>query len=479
MADPLEDGPLTPSLSNALDSAELVFRSCWDKLVILKERTTSEMTSFNPSQFQSDLANALFELDKKYREALQVRNSLLGEKETPDFLSQIRVLAIEQNALSETMAIGRAIGDAFAWLFYCNSQELLAKHLAHPPQRHTPPGLGGLGELGFISSVTSDTHFVLYHGITTFLRIGDVSFIEHETLKATSIGEIKTRMNTNDEAVIELHTVSGTKDGLPKKFWQTRPPILYAPKAAFAYKEKISSKDFFELKLKKQLPEMGKLLAGNAVDLVSEVHNGYAFLDLTSLAASMMKSDGAHIRVGDGLLLTALRISHSKKLSEKLLRFNTDENIIEPVADIAEHVMKILDPQSKNNRIESGTITPQIVCGFAPPFWWPVDSVFLEQFYFGDILLMSQYNSLFLCQKLRDAGFRVDEIAHDNHVSVEVTFREDKREGKVENFAFFIRLVRHQLMREETLVEIMRRLRSEAPKDGEYKIKLNLVHRLF
>ena len=93
-----------------------------------------------------------------------------------------------------TIAIGRSLGDSFAWFFYHSERKHLEEHLKHERQLHMPPGIGGIGELEFLDKTrVIDNHLVIYHGTTTFLRIGDVSFLDMKTLRLTAIGELKTK----------------------------------------------------------------------------------------------------------------------------------------------------------------------------------------------------------------------------------------------------------------------------------------------
>ena len=57
-----------------------------------------------------------------------------------------------------------------------------------------PPGFGGIGETMFMKNVRMfGEYMVIYHGMTTILRIGDITFIDLKKLKVAGIGEIKGR----------------------------------------------------------------------------------------------------------------------------------------------------------------------------------------------------------------------------------------------------------------------------------------------
>ena len=66
-------------------------------------------------------------------------------------------------------------------------------------QFYAPPGIGGLGELNFIEDARLvKGHLGLYHGMTTFLRLGDISFINMEGLSLSAVAELKTTKIAED-----------------------------------------------------------------------------------------------------------------------------------------------------------------------------------------------------------------------------------------------------------------------------------------
>src|SRR5207237_18409 len=66
-------------------------------------------------------------------------------------------------------------------------------------------GVGGIGEREFLRRFPAlDGAMVLHHGITTLLRIGDVSLIDLRTLRVRAIGEIKTAKSKTDERQLSI-----------------------------------------------------------------------------------------------------------------------------------------------------------------------------------------------------------------------------------------------------------------------------------
>ena len=74
-----------------------------------------------------------------------------------------------------------------------------------------------MGEIQFIRHVPVVAgHLVLYHGITTFLRVGDVSLISLDgTRRVAAIGELKTRPDHEDEMLNISLLLHGPRSNRP------------------------------------------------------------------------------------------------------------------------------------------------------------------------------------------------------------------------------------------------------------------------
>src|SRR2546430_135769 len=56
---------------------------------------------------------------------------------------------------------------------------------------------------------------MLYHGITTFLRIGDVSFFDVSTGRISAIGELKSVPVEPGKLSVRLHIISSNRNKVP------------------------------------------------------------------------------------------------------------------------------------------------------------------------------------------------------------------------------------------------------------------------
>src|SRR5207249_3075283 len=147
-------------------------------------------------RLQSTLADALYKIEERRQLIGRRQKTLVARKDRYDarwFTAQMRSLGRRATALTALTEIGKSIGDAFVWFFYHRSQPLLQHHLRRPSPGRIPTGIGGRGELEFVRRTHLPNHFLLYHGVTSFLKIGDVSFVDRRTLEVVAIGELKSQ----------------------------------------------------------------------------------------------------------------------------------------------------------------------------------------------------------------------------------------------------------------------------------------------
>jgi hypothetical protein len=124
------------------------------------------------------------------------RQSLIDRKRTFHndwFRREQARLSAQQGAIQQAIGIGYSLGDAHAWYFYQFDRLLLEQHAAHNRQKQPTTSVGGLGEIAVLETLLQVGHYIpLYHGVTTILRVGDISLVELKPWRVVAIGEIKT-----------------------------------------------------------------------------------------------------------------------------------------------------------------------------------------------------------------------------------------------------------------------------------------------
>lgn len=432
---------------NAIDAAEADFRICWRILCSWKQ--TAQEAGPTLLDFQPRLASTLYGLSRVYNEVIAYRNFLVQNRErhSREFLSRrLQLLDIYSTALKESMVIGRSIGDAFAWPFYCKSYDMLRKHCSHPPIRHFPTGIGGRGEVEFIRHARAEGHFLLHHGITNFLRIGDVSFIDLRTWTVTALGELKSHGAMPGRVNVNLHLIANGKRNLPRLF--SIPGVFVQG----TLDERPTPSVEFKRRLAAQMSKMGSALARENTDHKAALFGAYYTNELSSLLREIQKARVAYARIGRGGTLAAVRPFRSRKMSSRLFTTVTAESIASSCKELPQRVADSLDKNSSENGLFVGGLTSGFNWGVLPFFWWPLDLEFLEEFYFQDVHIFSCYNPVYLYRMLRDSGFDVSKASTRNPLVSKVC---GDKVLEVENFDFFIRAVHLFLMREERIAEIL------------------------
>lgn len=170
---------------DAVDLSARSFEQCLSLLAMQRAKVL-EHDGLQLTEFQPTLADALSRLSGVYRQLAAEKELRIRAKKrlAPAwFIHRMRFLSSEQEIVCRAIRIGRSIGDAFAWFFYQNDRTLLAEHLKEPEQLLIPEGVGGFAELEMVRRMpVLHGHFVLYHGITSILRLGDCLARQPETI---------------------------------------------------------------------------------------------------------------------------------------------------------------------------------------------------------------------------------------------------------------------------------------------------------
>lgn len=166
----------------SIDRAGALFELCWNTLrhgkAYAKNADGADLIAV-----QKHLIDAQWMLQTRYIAVTREEQCLIARKATyqPTWFSR-RMAQLDKylKAITSAIGIGKAIGDGYVWIFYRDDVPLIEQHLNHQRQTLLPPGVGGIGERAFVEKLQGlNRHFVLYHDITSFLRMGDVSFISH------------------------------------------------------------------------------------------------------------------------------------------------------------------------------------------------------------------------------------------------------------------------------------------------------------
>lgn len=457
-------------LIEIINRAEDAYRNLWHVIVDLKN---GSIKAKDIVEFQPRLARVIRSLDN-YKESISnSKRELVSKKHLYNekwFASRMRILNNYQESLGDAAKIGRALGDGFVWYFLRKSRELFNYHKEHCPTNNIPKGLGGEGEIRLLEcSPLLGEYFILYHGITNFLRVGDVSLVSLRDSELYAIGEIKTSHKENNNISINTFIVANAN----------RP--LNAP-------VKISNKEDnpisqmpikFQERLKKQRHRMGIAITRNAPDVTAEMPTNTYFPELNSLLISLKESDIAYQKCGKAMLLMGVRLNNHK-LSSRLLQTKLDsskwlDNIPKSAFQIANanDFPDALDALS----IKINHIIPCVVMGLTPILWWPIDISSIKEIYFQEIVIFTVFNPAYLIQKLRQNGFQI--TVKENARKISISKKQDGYKFWQDDMQWYFGLIEQQLLKEDSIVSmydtLMERICSEDPKKS-LKINMNIMH---
>ena len=447
-------------VSTAINEAHRTFLKCFDTLALFKQR---KVQAERLVAFQYDLGSALFALDRHYDEITAQKRAVVARKSAVSprwFRAALQRLDRYAKALDGAVRIGKQLGDTFAWLFYHGDTHLLNEHLKHQGQRHTPPGIGGKGELAFIRhpGIFPD-HLLLYHGITTYLRLGDVSLVHLPTMTISGVGELKTQPINDQEATITIVLI-GENDILQErmKALKEQAPRTTAPRPPMPQRQKD--------RLQRQIRRMTGLV-GITPATKSAPSNVFANLHQLEDVIKTAGPQLTHRKIDDGLAIVAARLDGAPTLASRLLPRSSPKcaRMIRPAKDIA---MALVDTTSNQNSLIMQEITTGFHPGFTPLFWSPLSAGVLKPLFFMEVAAWTWFNPLHLVRKLRARGYEVE--TGPMGVPERVTAVQQEGQPVMYGLSTFMPLLHQTLITEKAFIDqveqAFRTVAQDRPPDG-------------
>ena len=442
------------NIRKLLDQSEKDYEKCWKFLSEWKARQL-KVSAEDLLSYQPRLAEAIFRLGQMTYSLLQERKSLIFRKNSLSpmwFKQRMRRLSGYQKAITEGVNIGRILGDSFAWMFYQGEREYLRKHFAHQAVLQVPTGLGGKGELAFISKIRIwNGQLTIYHGITSFLRIGDVSFYDPKSKSITGIGELKTHTDTGSAIGIQLYLLWSKNSD---KFWPQPSETSNVALKALPPKR--------QQQLNKQLVSMAASLNKPKFAQVVEIPNETHLHEFRRMMQGLRRKSFAVEKAGDGLLLIGFRSNRERSLFGRLLP-KTKADLDKRLIGIEQHALDIIDmsqvdASNNSNSIFIGSLDLGAFPGATPMFWWPLPSDFVRKLVFHEVTVITVYNPAHLVRKLRASGFE----AHLDRKQLRVTKRIGSSQLKMGNMAHFLQYIQQHLVREDFVLTIFQNILERA-----------------
>jgi hypothetical protein len=437
--------PISISVSQikkVVDEAGLHFEWCWQIFSAFKSGNTDDIDATSIRNFQLRLLDGLELLDGNFKLVKREQRRLVSEKQRYNshwFRGRMAKLSSFCDSLKETMAVGRAIGDGFAWIFYANERDLVEQHLRSQRQILLPPKIGALGERLTLERLQGfDNKLLIYHGTTTFLRLGDISFVDLKRQSIAAIGELKTRKLNDQEVNVHLVMTATSRDGLPRaknvgKSNSTRE--LDAPLGA---------------KLNRQLETIGKAMTDAKNPEPSEKISVESVFHYDVVERVVSRSNFRRFEfenAGDGLLIGALRVSRSRSLGSRF--FDKLRKIDEKILGIEKIVISIVDESSNNNSIVLGSIGAgdrdlPLDRTSIPFVFWPISPLTLYNILFGHVVVITIFNPAHFWSAIESRGFLVELDQRGKFRSA--TKSDGTKKVGLEHTGYFLNLISRALL---------------------------------
>lgn len=442
------------TVSEALDVAEQKLAWCTRVVGALSGYSPDDATGGNVIEFQLRLYPIIADLETLYRRIKREEKRLIGDKARFNpawFAKRMAQLSAYSNKLRHGLMLARAVGDGFVWFFYERDPQLIEEHLKQQPQLLLPPGLGAAGERILLENLSGvDGKFMLYHGITSMLRIGDFSFVDITSLRVACLAELKTSRIDPQRINLSLSIISGDKDQLPKfqvrnpnELREPTPPLSAPMQARFERQQKV---------MRTAIVTAKKAREGLTISSDSNFH----YHELEDVVRRSHARAFEYVKAGDGLVIGAWRIPGSKSYGAPSPKSQIDR-MPELSNDMPSWATNILDAGDIWNSIALGGFggddSLKVRANHLPFFAWPVDPQVIADIAFERVVVITLFNAGHLVKRLHVGGYVVglDEKGQLSRAIKQI----DNKLIELQNFNYFMSLVPWTLMTENAVMSMI------------------------
>jgi len=446
-------------VEEAINQAESDFSNCWEILASVKKGQFEADSKISLFRFQPTLATAIFDLTHLYRKIEQENRALVSQKSRYSqawFKKRIRFLSKEQKKLNSAILIGKGIGDAFALFFYQRDPHYISEHLAQPSQIHVPPGIGGAGELEFAKNVSNvQGYFVVYHGITNLLRLGDITLIDLKNFRVAGIGEIKS--DCVEPGLLEISLlVSGPGLEQPQAVENLTTANQGAQSKSIYPSLSPSNLDRLKRQLKKITESYKKLAPCSDMELKLETSSSYE--ELSKFVASLGSPRLQYSKLSTGLLICGYK-ERARSLYQKLSPIkHVDVNA--RLDGLEDATVSILARGRADDSLHIQPFfyaTDYSTChlpGMTHIAWWPISDEVIRKILFQDVCLFTIFNTAHLAEKLEASDWSIEDKSRPLG-SVKVSKIYGKSTLVVEGMSYFMSMIRQYFISEDMVISLL------------------------
>lgn len=420
-----------------IDIAEVTLSKCFDMLLDMKH--ARENLGDSIMNFQITLAECLYDLMQFYHQLQAEKKRLILQKRSMDkttFSTIMKTNADFIEMVKKTIKIGKTMGDAFAWFFYYKSKPALDKHFEHPSTGLFTSGVGGKGEIEFLrDNLNIDGLYVIYHGVTDMLRVGDFSLYANG-IGIVGVGELKTKQ-VNDRLQVTASITSKVK--IP------RPKGAIEEKIEFSERIAQLKKDF--PKLPEQIETQDNLMQAKDSDHGSKHYASHEY----NLINLLSPDNPITINEDHSLILIGAW-SQYVNLFDILY---SDETVKAPES-LNEYATQMMEPPSPYNEAIVSEIDLQMHFPRVPILWWNIEDNICRDLYFKKLIISTAFNPAKLIQLFVDEGFTVVSMGRSQDIKLE----RDKDGKHIEfgSLQAYCDLINQSLMKKEAVFDIAKRI---------------------
>lgn len=438
------------NVKKVLDSADKSLHECFDMLMQFRHATKDLNKAI--LQFQPLLAETLFNLMEFYNELSREKRMLIDSKSNfskEEFSKKMARNGRFMKAIRSAIEIGKSMGDAFVWFFYRDNREDLEKHFEHKGTGLYVGGIGGRGELEFIKqSLMIDGFYVLYHGITNILRIGDFSLYDfHHGI--VGLCELKTRKEGDK---LQISGVISAKAPIHN------PNDSERKQGSFEEQLARLKKDFPTIE--RQIRTQTDFLKTKKVDASATFRSSYEYDMLNLLTPQNLFS----LSTDKSLMLLATW-SKYKTLYELLTEKEEFPGL--PTGKFTDAAESMIVSELPYNQINIGRLTTAVTVLSIPILWWDINEQICEDIYFGCVEITTIFNPAKLLHYFAEDGFSITELGELNKIKLEK--RTGDKNISFGNFSSVCFLITNSLMKTHDAYLSVKHVIDETEK-GKYPV---------
>lgn len=420
-----------------IDIAEETLNRCFKMLMDIKH--ASGALGNGIMNFQPLLAECLYDMMGFYQKLQTEKDYIVSQKsiwEQTIFKDAITTNAKYLKVVKEVIVLGKTLGDAFAWFFYSKNRSELDMHFEHPSTGLFVAGVGGKGEIEFIKNNQNlDGLFVVYHGITDILRVGDFSLYAN-SIGIVGVGELKTQRE-GDRISITANITSKVNINKPTE----------AARSALTFNERVKLLQKSFPSLPKQIEAQNKLMRIKEIEYTLNSYADYEY----DVVNSLSQESQIALNTDKSLLLCATWSKHNS-----LFEILFDDEHIDAPKELTNYASELMKPESPYNEAIISEIDTRMFLQRIPILWWKIRDELCRDIYFKQVSVSTVFNPAKLLRFFIDKGFQVVRIGKTQDIKLEKVA--DGKRMEFGSLQMYMDLIHHSMMRTEAVFAIAKRV---------------------